>query len=361
MDQFPQIKRGAPQLLPTLALSLLACLSFVSPLPTTEPPLFDGHPFVGIWNTPTPACKRLQIPLDTWSFKAVTTPAAVPGQFLTLFYVDRLGLYPHVDPNNHRQFNGGIPQKGNLTAHMIKAYGDINHYIPSDTTPGLAVIDWEDWRPLWDRNWGSKNIYRQLSIAYAREKDPSLSPSQATTEAKKQFQTAARNYMEGTMMLGISQRPSQQWGFYLFPDCYNYGWEKPDYTGQCSDKTKSQNDELLWLWESSTALYPSVYLPASLNNSANVALFVRNRVQEAVRVAALPKRPYTVPIYVYSCPLYHDRNKFLSTEDLIRSIGESAALGASGSVLWGASADYTDKVISNTPLHISHFMSRDEI
>uniref|UniRef100_A0A673XST3 Hyaluronidase n=1 Tax=Salmo trutta TaxID=8032 RepID=A0A673XST3_SALTR len=322
------MKRGAPQLLPTLALSILACLSFVSPLPTTEPPLFDGHPFVGIWNTPTPACKRLQIPLDTWSFKAVTTPAAVPGQFLTLFYVDRLGLYPHVDPNNHRQFNGGIPQKGNLTAHLIKAYGDINHYIPSETTPGLAVIDWEDWRPLWDRNWGSKDIYRQLSIAYARQKDPSLSPSQATTEAKKQFQTAARNYMEGTMMLGISQRPSQQWGFYLFPDCYNYGWEKPGYTGQCSDKTKSQNDELLWLWESSTALYPSVYLPASLNNSANVALFVRNRVQEAVRVAALPKRPYTFVI-LYVCH---------SQEDLIRSIGESAALGASGSVLWGASA-----------------------
>ncbi|KAJ7997681.1 hypothetical protein DPEC_G00214660 [Dallia pectoralis] len=339
MDQVYQMKL----LLRARALVLLTCLSFVSPLPTTEPPLFDGYPFVGIWNAPTPDCEKLGVPLDTWSFKAVTTPAAVPGQFLTLFYSDRLGKYPHVDPNNAQQFNGGIPQKGNLTAHLIAAYGDINHYIPSDKTPGLAVIDWEDWRPLWDRNWGSKEIYRQLSIAFAQEKDPSLSPSQATAEAKKQFQTAARNYMEGTMMLGISERPSMQWGFYLFPDCYNYGWESPGYTGECSDPTKSQNDQLLWLWESSTALYPSVYLSASLRNSRRAALFVRNRVQEAVRVAALPKRTVTVPIYVYSQPLYRDVKDFLSMEDLISTIGESVALGASGSVLWGASADYTDQ------------------
>ena len=30
--------------------------------------------------------------------------------------------------------------------------------------------------------------------------------------------------------------------------------------------------------------------------------------------------------------------------DLVRSIGESAALGASGAVMWGASADYEDQV-----------------
>lgn len=32
--------------------------------------------------------------------------------------------------------------------------------------------------------------------------------------------------------------------------------------------------------------------------------------------------------------------------DLVNTIGESAALGASGAVLWGASADYNDKVMS---------------
>lgn len=55
----------------------------------------------------------------------------VPGQFLSLFYTDRLGLYPHVDLTSKKQFNGGIPQRGNLKASMNKARTDINYYIPS--------------------------------------------------------------------------------------------------------------------------------------------------------------------------------------------------------------------------------------
>lgn len=344
MDQHFQVRRKNLQLIPTHVFCLLGFLSPALPLFTTEPPLIKDHPFVVIWNAPTSVCQRLEIPLDTSAFQAVTTPAAEPDQFLTLFYVDRLGLYPHVSPITHLEYNGGIPQKGNLTANFLKARDDVAHYMPSASVPGLAVIDWEDWRPMWDRNWGSKDIYRQLSITYVREKDPSLPQNQLTPTAKKQFQTAARNYMEGTMKLGIKERASQLWGFYLFPDCYNYGWEKPGYTGKCPDKTQKLNDELLWLWESSKALYPSIYLPLSLSDSPNAALFVQNRVQEAVRVAALPERPDTVPIYVYSRPLYRDQNqRFLSQEDLVRSVGETAALGASGLVMWGASADYNDR------------------
>ncbi|XP_067091314.1 hyaluronidase PH-20-like [Osmerus mordax] len=343
MDQNIKV-RCSRQLIPTLTLYLLGCLIHALTLPTTEPPLMDGHPFVVIWNAPTNVCKQLEIPLDTSVFHAVTTPAAVPGQFLTLFYVDRLGLYPHVDPVTKQEYNGGIPQKGNLTANLMKASNDIAHFMPSDSIPGLAVIDWEDWRPMWERNWGSKDIYRQLSISYSKEKDPTLPQNQVTPTAKRQFKTAARNYMQETMMLGRNIRPSQLWGFYLFPDCYNYGWEMPGYTGTCPVNTQKLNDQLLWLWESSTALYPSIYLPLSLSDSPNAAYFVRNRIQEAVRVAALTQRPYTVPIYVYSRPLYRDQNKlFLSQEDLVRSVGESAALGASGTVMWGASADYNGK------------------
>ena len=69
--------------------------------------------------------------------------------------------------------------------------------------------------------------------------------------------------MSGMLALGRSMRPNYLWGFYLFPNCYNYGWESSDYTGQCSKEVRRQNDELLWLWESSTALYPSVYLQVS--------------------------------------------------------------------------------------------------
>lgn len=144
----------------------------------------------------------------------------VPGQFLSLFYTDRLGLYPHVDLTSRKQFNGGIPQRGNLKASTSKARADINYYIPSKwaclklknspfvvwhiwcwsfnfssscclpsrTSHGLAVIDWEEWRPLWDRNWGSKKIYQTLSVAHVMHTNHSLTVQQATETAKQKFQ-----------------------------------------------------------------------------------------------------------------------------------------------------------------------------
>ncbi|XP_038132705.1 hyaluronidase PH-20-like [Cyprinodon tularosa] len=332
-----------------MALSFLPCLGFCMiisalGLPPTEPPLVRDHPFVAIWNAPTDHCKLLEIPLDTAAFQAVTTPSAVPGQFLTIFYEDRLGLYPKVDAIKHKIYKGGIPQNGNLTEHLSKAKSTIDHYISQDSSPGLAVIDWESWRPLWDQNWGSKRIYQKLSITHALQLAPFLSTKQISQMAKSQFEVAGRRYMEKTISIGIGKRPSRRWGFYLLPDCFNYGWNKPGYTGKCSAKTQVQNNKLLWLWERSTALFPSVYLHMTLRNSPRAALYVRNRVQEALRVAALPKHPYTVPVYVYSRPLYRDQTKLFQTQmDLVNTIGESAAVGASGVVIWGGSKDYDNK------------------
>lgn len=290
-------------------VSTIGSITTVLALPPTEPPLIHNHPFVAIWNAPTERCQQFHIPLDAGAFQAFTTPAAVPGQFLTIFYEDRLGLYPKADIINRKRYKGGIPQNSNLTEHLAKAQNQINHYISPDSSPGLVVIDWESWRPLWDQNWGSKRIYQKLSLAYALEMSPFLSSKYISELAKNQFQKASRRFMERTLSLGTGERPSRRWGFYLFPDCFNYGWDKPEYTGKCSVKTQKQNNQMLWLWERSTALFPSVYLHLALRNSPQATLFVRNRVLEALRVASLPKRPYTVPIYVYSRPLYRDQTE----------------------------------------------------
>lgn len=299
----------ASPFLPCVALCIIGSVTTILALPPTEPPLIHDHPFVAIWNAPTDQCQQLDIPLDTAAFQAVTTPTAVHGQFLSLFYEDRLGLYPKVDTTQHKVYRGGVPQSGNLTEHLAKAQNQIEHYISQDSEPGLAVIDWESWRPLWDQNWGSKRIYQKLSITHALQMAPFLSSNKISELAKNQFQQAGRRFMERTIGLGIGKRPSRRWGFYLFPDCYNYGWEKPGYTGRCSEKTQMQNNQMLWLWEHSTALFPSIYLHQTLRNSPQATLYVRNRIQEALRVAALPKRPYTVPIYVYSRPLYRDQTE----------------------------------------------------
>nr|XP_046251319.1 hyaluronidase PH-20-like [Scatophagus argus] len=336
----------ASPFLPCVALCIIRSITAILALPPTEPPLIRDHPFVAIWNAPIDKCQKFRIPLDTAAFQAVTTPAAVSGQFLTIFYEDRLGFYPKVDVTQHKVHRGGVPQKVNLSEHLAKARKQIDYYITQDAAPGLVVIDWESWRPMWERNWGSKRIYHKLSITHAMQMAPFLSSKEISKLAKSQYEQAGRRFMEKTISLGIGERPSRRWGFYLFPDCYNYGWGKPDYTGKCSEKTKKQNNQMLWLWERSTALFPSVYLSETLRNSPQAALFVRNRVQEAMRVAMLPKRPYTVPIYVYSRPLYRNQNqKFLTEMDLVNTVGESAALGASGVVMWGGVKDYVNKAV----------------
>ncbi|XP_066524919.1 hyaluronidase-5-like [Hoplias malabaricus] len=321
----------------------LADLYLASPLPQTAAPLFDKMPFMVIWNAPTSRCQQLKIPLDFSGFQAITTPAKAHNQTLTLFYKKRLGLFPYIDLQTMTLYNGGIPQRGNLTASLKKAKEEFTHYIPN-SSPGLAVLDWEEWLPVFDQNSDGRGIYRELSINYTLQQDLSLTRPHAESKAKQQFQKMARDYMEKTLKLGTTQRPKHLWGYYMYPDCYNYDFENLSYTGQCPDDTTQLNTELLWLWEASTALFPTAYIPRSISGSQKVALFVRHQVQEAVRVAALPQQPYTIPIYMYLRPLLRDQKEhYMHEVDLVRSIGESAALGAAGCVLWGSSYDYNDK------------------
>ncbi|XP_055049245.2 hyaluronidase-5-like isoform X1 [Misgurnus anguillicaudatus] len=324
-----------------LIIFVSSCTS--SAPPSTSVPLFNESPFVLFWNGPISKCQQLKITLDLSLFQAVTTPARVSNQSLTLFYKNRIGLFPYVDDHSFKEYNGGIPQRGNLSASLKKAKDEFTQYIP-DSSSGLAVMDWEEWLPMFDRNLEIKEIYKDLSINYTLEHNISLNLQQAASKAKQEFQKAARSFMEETLKLGVTLRPQYLWGYYLFPDCYNYEFEVQNYTGVCSEHTKQLNDKLFWLWERSTALYPSAYLPANISGSKTAALFVRHQVQEAMRVAALPKHSYTAPVYVYLRPLIRDQKEiYMNENDLVSSIGESAALGASGSVLWGASADYNDK------------------
>ena len=50
---------------------------------------------------------------------------------------------------------------------------DIESKIPDPNYNGLAVIDWEPWRPLWETNWNKKRIYKVKSVENVRERYPS--------------------------------------------------------------------------------------------------------------------------------------------------------------------------------------------
>ncbi|XP_036912378.1 hyaluronidase PH-20 [Sturnira hondurensis] len=315
------------------------------------PPFLPDIPFLWAWNAPTEPCsKRFNVSIDLSLFSLIGNPQRdAIGQPITLFYVDRLGLYPHIDKHGKNE-HGGIPQLGSLQAHLAKARTDIDHYMPKDDA-GLAIIDWEEWSPLWARNWKPKDIYRNRSIELVQRQNPQLSLTNATNLAKKQFETAGKNFMQETLQLAKSLRPKHLWGYYLFPDCYNHYYTKPQYNGSCFELEKRRNDELNWLWNESTALFPSIYLNTFLKSSPQAPLFVRNRVQEAIRVSKVPNAQSPLPVFIYTRPVFTDvSSQYLTQEDLVSTVGETISLGASGVIMWG-SLNLSQSVDTCTRLH----------
>ncbi|KAF7647813.1 hypothetical protein LDENG_00166290 [Lucifuga dentata] len=320
-----------------LAVSAMLCSGQM--LPITAPPLHLGHPFLFMWNAPTELCKtRFGMPLDLSHFDFVSsTLKSATNQSISIFYIDRFGIFPYVDEDTGKIYDEGLPQFIDFVEHHELAEDDIEYYIAIEQ-PGLSVLDFEAWRPQWSRNWGSKDIYRQISISTIKQKNPTLSDDEAEERAKIVFERAARKYFVRSIGIGKRLRPKRLWGYYLYPDCYNYDYNQDmaEFTGECPDIEKQRNNELLWLWKESTALYPSIYLELVLRNSYQARMFVRHRIQEAMRVSTLPNSSYAIPVYAYIRPIYKDSvDVYMSEFDLVNAIGEAAALGAAGVISWG--------------------------
>ncbi|NXO00266.1 HYAL2 protein, partial [Rhinopomastus cyanomelas] len=337
--------RGGWAAAAAVAMPWLALLALARQ-PTEKPaaaPILTRRPFMVAWNAPTQDCKpRFQVALDFSLFDLQASPnEGFVGQDLTIFYKERLGLYPYYDSQGVA-VNGGVPQNSNLSEHLARLEKGIKKYIRSPTNEGLAVIDWEEWRPIWARNWKPKDVYREVSQYLVYQRQRTWSREQVNKQAVYEFELAAQEFMVSTLRVAKSFRPKQLWGFYLFPDCYNhdYSKNKESYTGQCPDVEKTRNDQLVWLWKESMALYPSIYLDALLASSPNSRKFVRARVMEAMRISQKHHDGYSLPVFVYTRPTYIRKLDVLSQPDLISTIGESAALGAAGAIFWG-DADYT--------------------
>ncbi|NXU06396.1 HYAL3 protein, partial [Buphagus erythrorhynchus] len=105
------------------------------------------------------------------------------------------------------------------------------------------------------------------------------------------------------------------------------------YTGRCQPAEVQRNNHLGWLWAASSALYPSIYLPLALPPALRQR-YVHHRLREALRVAAFGADGL-LPVIAYSRLSFRRSSRFLQLADLVHTIGESAALGAAGLVLWG--------------------------
>ncbi|CAD5112632.1 DgyrCDS1847 [Dimorphilus gyrociliatus] len=264
-----------------------------------------ANSFSVIWNTPVQDCYNkygLDLKSTLESFRiTVNKFDGLKGDRICLFYRPDLGYYPYFDQNGKAR-NGGLPQMANLSKHLEKAERDIEKFLDKGFS-GLAVIDWEDWRPLFKRNWDSKKIYQDRSIELVKRRYPTWPMDKIIEESRKEFEKSARQFMEATINLGKKLRPMAKWGFYLFPDCYH---NKGDY--KCSKTTKDDNDKLKWLFRLSTALFPSAYLKENLSPTSQWK-FVRNRMTESIRVRKLTGQ-LQKPLYLYSKYYYSSTTSF---------------------------------------------------
>lgn len=293
---------------------LLLFIYLISLASGLQPAPLPKLPFITVWNAPTASClSQYGVDLDLGTFSIIRNKnQTFMGDNITIFYAEKLGLYPRYTSQS-QAINGGVPQNASLSQHLRAASDNIRTFIPDRDFPGLAVVDWESWRPVWERNWDSKQVYWEGSRALVKSRHPDWSPAQVEAAARVDFEKAGRSFMEETLKLGQEERPNGLWGFYGFPNCYNYySYKSKNYTGECPAVEIKRNDELLWLWNVSTALFPDIYLSLELRGlSKEVLLYTHHRILEALRVGA-QSVPSTPPVFPYSRIVYTYTLDFLS-------------------------------------------------
>ena len=86
---------------------------------------------------------------------------------------------------------------------------------------------------------------------------PAWPPAKAEAEAGRRWDAAARTFIEATLSTLHTLRPRGKFGFFGWPDCDGHLTADGESLG-CSDGFRAMNDrDLGWLWNASSALFPS--------------------------------------------------------------------------------------------------------
>lgn len=307
------------------------CKVFLDIVTCLPPTLFGRIPFSVVWNGDSEKCRqKFGIELNFNAYNIVhNVDDSFYGDKMVIFYSKDLGLYPRVLSDGTKLY-GGIPQLAPLKDHLNKSLHDINDVICNNTFDGLAVIDWENWRPRYRHNFDSKKIYQTLSKELVRQKYPHWSDHQITRKAKVDFNVAARRFMLSTLRKAATLRPEGRWGFYGFPRCYKH---------HCI-KVRPENNRLGWMFSSSTALYPSLYLKKRDDSWRMKALFVHETLQETFRVFRRFSSVNKTVIVPYTRFRYDNPQQFYNEFELLATIAMSAMKGSAGVILWDKSMNF---------------------
>lgn len=199
------------------------------------------------------------------------------------------GEWPKIETSKDGQLiytNGGLPQNGSLDLHLKRFEIDVDRFIPNKTFDGVAVIDFECWRPSFRQNFGDLKIYRDMTALDVMKKHPSWSRDQIEAQAKIIFETAAVNFVNRTMLRARKLRPLAKWGFYGFPHCFN---RYRDYSQleRCPEQVETENNKLMFMYQSS--IYPSIYVTRNQTGTA-LTKFVQGKMGETNRAATMASK-----------------------------------------------------------------------
>ncbi|ETN71535.1 EGF-like domain protein [Necator americanus] len=175
-----------------------------------------------------------------------------------------------------------------------------------------------------------------------RSRHPTLRWKQIEQIAEKEYNRAAKTFLMKTLKKAREVRPNALWGLYDFPFCNGKaGEEKGDF--ECSKEAQNYNDRMAFIYNTSRAFYPSIYLNGKKTFEQNFR-FNRAIINEARRIANDQQR--RVDYYVYTKFEYDPYTRFdwfYKSEDICNTMKLPADLGASGLVLWSTSKNMRDR------------------
>ncbi|KAF0036798.1 hypothetical protein F2P81_012110 [Scophthalmus maximus] len=329
----PQVQ---PSIFVTVIILLLTAFADLCAAGPARPPLLSGQPFIIFWGIPDSSCSGR---IDPRSFGMERE-----GR-VAVFYEDTLGNYPYfVDKDT--PVNGGLPQHTRLNNHLQKTQQDLEVALPAPRYLGLGVLRWAEWSPQWLRNREKQVMYLEASRNLMKAFFPTWTPEEVEKWSQVDFEAAAQSVMMETLREAKKLRPKALWGVSPYPSCYNGDPAQTllaNYSGQCPAAEMALNDELLWLWKRCSALYPLLTLEKLQGGTSGARLYSSSQIREALRVSSLTGMTFDLPVIPLVKSVYTSTNTFLSQTDLVNTIGESAALGTAGVVIWQRSETKTER------------------
>ncbi|KAI6238034.1 Hyaluronidase [Aphelenchoides fujianensis] len=275
------------------------------------------------WNVPSDSCKQVQP--EAYGI-TTNTGNRFLGDKLVIFY--SFGKLPYCNKRQElmalktkasvckNAVDGGLPQVANFTAHFAQIEADINERIPNVSFDGLAIVDYEAWRPVWELNHSSRRVYQKFSEA----------KKEITRRAQEEFDKGAKTFLLKTLDYAKKLRPNAKWAFWAYPLCdYGVGYAK--HSIQCSDMFQRATKKLMPVYEASGVLLPAIYFKETPADQGHRQFHAYGEIHHAFGINKALR--HAKPVYAYGKFEYNAiwnettqqmDERFYSEEDLCNTL-----------------------------------------